>query len=695
LQHSRKARFLSSHKARTNLFVGALAALCCSLGALPSAHAAPATYRVNELLISVSPESDGPAEAQKIAAYGTILRYIPDLHLYHIQLAPTRAAGDPVVNAVPILKSLPEVRSAEPNYIRHIFSTPNDTYYSLQYGPKRVQADLGWGIWKPKQQVIIAIVDTGVDVNHPDLTNKILRDANGVVGYDAINNQRSAALDVYGHGTHVAGIAAAQVNNNTGVAGIAGWNGQTGNSDTHFIKIMPIRVLDTTGSGDDATIAQGITWAVDHGARVINLSLGSTGYTDVLNNACQYAWNHGGIVCAAAGNDGLPDINYPAADPHVLAVAATDMFDQLTDYTNYGSWVNVAAPGGANTDTDQIYSTMPTYNTNIQGFTYNLNYDYLSGSSMSTPFVAGEAALLMSQNPSLTSTQIYNLITTKVDAYSPIFGEHLASGAGRINVYKALLAATPSTGPLTAPLSGIFFQNAQSGQIALWSMTGQIVNNGKVVNLTPQANWNLAAEADMNGDGQIDLIFQNSASGQIAVWYMNGVTVTGSALISASPGTSWQVAGAGDFNGDGQVDLIFQNSQTHQVAVWYLNGTTLMGGGLVNAAPAAGWNIVGVADIIGSGRRDVIFQNTSSGQMAYWTVTGQTVTGSNVFPNIPGANYKVIGITDLNGDNNPDFVFQNSVTGQVAIWYMNGVVFEGGGLTSITPAPGWTAVGPR
>ena len=695
MKYTRKVRSLSFRKAQISLFIGSLTALCCMLGVLPSAFAAAATYRANEVLISVAPDSDTPEAAQKIAAYGTILRYIPDLHMYRIRLAPTRAAGDPVANAIPALKVLPEVRSAEPNYIRHIFSNPNDTYYSLQYGPKRVQADLGWGIWQPRQQVIIAVLDTGVDSGHPDLTNKILRDANGVVGYDAATAQRNTALDVYGHGTHVAGIAAAQVNNNGGVVGIAGWNGQAGNSDAHFIKIMPVRVLGSDGSGDDATIADGITWAVDHGARVINMSLGSTGYTDVLNNACQYAWGRGCIVCAAAGNDGLSDINYPAADPNVLAVAATDRNDQLTDYTNYGSWVNVAAPGGANNGADQIYSTMPTYNTNVSGFTYSLNYDYLSGTSMSTPFVAGEAALLMSQNPSLTNAQIYSLIVTKVDAYTRIFGERLGAGAGRINVYQALLAAAPSAPPLTAPLSGVFFQNARSGQLALWSMSGQTVNYGRVVNLTPSPNWNLVAEADMNADGQTDLIFQNSQSGQIAVWYMNGVTVLGSALFSATPGGGWQVTGAGDFNGDGQIDLVFQNAQTHQVAVWFLNGTTLIGGGLLNAAPDSGWNVVGVADITGSGRRDILFQNSASGQLAYWTVTGQTVTGSALIANIPGANYRVVALTDLNGDNNPDLAFQNTQTGQTAVWFLNGVVLQGGGLTSLRPDAGWKAAGPR
>ena len=695
MQYTRKARSFAFSRGRRNLLIGVLAALGGGLGSAPSALAAPAGYRANEVLVSVAPESDGPMEARRIAAYGTILRYLPNLHVYRVRLATTRAAGDPVVRAVPTLRSLPGVRSAEPNYIRHVFSTPNDTSYNLQYGPGRVQADLAWDIWKPKQQVIIAIVDTGVDSNHPDLTNKILRDANGVVGYDALTAQRDPALDVYGHGTHVAGIAAAQTNNGTGVAGIAGWNGQTGSSDTHFIKIMPIRALGADGNGDDASIADGVTWAVDHGARVINMSLGSTGYTDVLNNACQYAWGKGCIVCAAAGNDRVPDINYPAANNNVIAVAATDRGDKLTDYTNYGFWVQVAAPGGGNSGSDQIYSTMPTYNTNVAGFTYSLNYDYLSGTSMATPFVAGEAALIMSQNPSLTNSQVYHLILTQVDPYIPTAGETIASNAGRINVFKALQAAGNGPAALTPPLSGVFFQNAQTGQIALWNMSGQTVTGGRVVNLTPASNWKLVAEADMNADGQTDLIFQNALSGQVAVWYMNGVTVIGSALVPASPGANWQVAGAGDFNGDGQVDLIFQNSQSHQVAVWFLNGTTLIGGGLVNAAPAAGWSVVAVADIAGTGRRDVVFQNDASGQIAYWTVTGQTVTAATTLPTIPGANYRVVGFTDLNGDNNPDLVFQNTQNGQMAVWYLNGFLFQGGGAASLTPLAGWKAVGPR
>src|SRR5205823_2599115 len=168
------------------------------------------------------------------------------------------------------------------------------------------------------------------------------------------------ALDDYFHGTHCAGIAAAQVNNATGIAGIAGWNGVAGATDTYYTKLMPVKVMDSTGSGTNAGVATGITWAADHGAKVISLSM-SAGASSTLSNAVQYAWNKGCLLVAAAGNYSSSDFIYPAAYKNVISVAATDKTDTLTYYTNYGSWVTVAAPGGAATNSDYMYSTSPSY----------------------------------------------------------------------------------------------------------------------------------------------------------------------------------------------------------------------------------------------------------------------------------------------------------------------------------------------
>src|SRR5262249_32802988 len=157
-------------------------------------------------------------------------------------------------------------------------------------------------------------------------------------------------------GTHCAGIAAAQVNNSTGIAGISGWNGVAGATDTFYTKLMSVKVLDSTGTGSDASVAAGITWATDHGATVISMSLGGGG-SATLSNAVQYAWNHGVVVVAAAGNSASSALSYPAAYANVISVAATDKTDTLTFYSNYGSWVLVAAPGGGASGGDYIYST--------------------------------------------------------------------------------------------------------------------------------------------------------------------------------------------------------------------------------------------------------------------------------------------------------------------------------------------------
>lgn len=200
---------------------------------------------------------------------------------------------------------------------------------------------------------------------------------------------------------------------------------------------MPVKVLDSSGNGSDASVASGITWAADHGAKIISLSLGASSTSTTMNNAAQYAWNKGCLIVAAAGNSGSSALFYPAASPNVLSVAATDSSDTLAGFSNYGSWVQVAAPGVS------IYSTTPTY-----ANSFGLNYAWASGTSMATPHVAGEAALLLAQRPTLTNVQLKNLIVSNVDTYKPVSGHTIATGAGRINVLRALQAVS-TIAPIT------------------------------------------------------------------------------------------------------------------------------------------------------------------------------------------------------------------------------------------------------
>ncbi|MFD1394548.1 S8 family peptidase [Kroppenstedtia eburnea] len=271
-----------------------------------------------------------------------------------------------VEEAVKAYEKNPNVEYAEPNYIVKTQWTPNDPYFSSQqYGPQIMKAESAWDVTRSSSSVRIAIVDTGVQANHPDLSGKVIN------GYDFVDRDWNPN-DLNGHGTHCAGIAAASTNNGTGIAGMA-----------PNASIYAVRVLDANGSGSLNNVADGIVHAADNGAKVISLSLGSTGTSSTLENAVNYAWNKGSVVVAAAGNAGNTVRNYPAAYSNAIAVASTDRNDRKSSFSTYGSWVDVAAPGS------DIYSTYPTS-----------RYASLSGTSMATPHVAGVAGLLASQGRS-------------------------------------------------------------------------------------------------------------------------------------------------------------------------------------------------------------------------------------------------------------------------------------------------------
>src|SRR5690606_31280784 len=237
-----------------------------------------------------------------------------------------------------------------------------------------VNVPLTWDLYSPKKKITIAVIDSGIDMNHPDLKNQIVKPYNAL-------NPGSKPTDRNGHGTHVAGLAGAQTNNKIGVASIA-----------KNVSIMPIKVGDEAPSTID--VAEGIYYAVDNGAHIINLSLGGR-YSQYVDDAIQYAYKKGVVVVAASGNNGSNVQQYPAALTSVLSVAAIDTIaNSLADYSNYGNWVTIAAPG-----TD-LFSTIPT------SMNSTMPYAYLSGTSMASPMVASFAGLMKSQYPNLTHDQI-------------------------------------------------------------------------------------------------------------------------------------------------------------------------------------------------------------------------------------------------------------------------------------------------
>lgn len=286
---------------------------------------------------------------------------------------------------------------------------PNDPYYPLQWAPAAIGADEAWSLEQGDRSVVIAIVDSGVDYAHPDLAANYLSG-----GYDWVNGDADPRDD-NGHGTHCAGIAAATINNSAGIAGIA------------QVSILAEKVLDAGGSGYASTVASGITHAVDNGADIISLSLGSSSPSTTLQEACRYAWDNGCLVVAASGNGYGSPVLYPAAFETVIAVGSLDSNNALSSFSNYGSEQELVAPGSG------IYSTWP-----------GGQYKSSSGTSMATPFVAGVSALVKSRYPDMTNAELRSLLAATADDLGAA-GRDSYYGYGRVDAFEAVVCRSVIT----------------------------------------------------------------------------------------------------------------------------------------------------------------------------------------------------------------------------------------------------------
>ena len=307
--------------------------------------------------------------------------------------------GGSVAEAIEQYEKNPDVEYAEPNYIYSVQWTPDDPLFSShQWGPQKVRATSAWDVTKSNRSTRIAILDTGVQYDHPDLSGKV------ILGYDYVDDDWDP-YDNHGHGTASAGIAAAVTDNARGVAGMA-----------PNATIYAVRVLDNKGDGTLDDVANGIIHAADNGADVISLSLGGRNDSITLKKAVDYAWNKGAVVVAAAGNYGSSQPTYPAYYSNAIAVAAIDSDESKATFSNYGTWVDVAAPG---------VDICSTY--------LDDSYASLSGTSMAAPHVAGLAALLHAQGRS--APEIREAIENTA---SSISGTGTYWSKGRINAYRAV-----------------------------------------------------------------------------------------------------------------------------------------------------------------------------------------------------------------------------------------------------------------
>lgn len=318
------------------------------------------------------------------------------------------------------------IERAELDGIGGILQTiPNDPSFNQQYGLHNTGQTIGgepgvpgadisavdaWDIHTGTDDIIVAIVDTGITTGHPDLSGTLVTGYNSIDGSGNVNDSW-----IVPHGTHVAGIAAADTNNGVGMAGVS-WGA----------LIMPVKVLNDWGGGNETDIANGCIWAADNGAHVINMSLGVPSGITFFENAVNYAHDSGVLVIAASGNTPGAPIPPPAKWDNVMAVGSTDNRDDLSKFTTTGPEMSVTAPG-----TD-VYSTWVTW---LGESTYTLQ----SGTSMAAPHVAGLAALIWSADLELTNENIWQIIEDTADdlgtpGWNPQFGH------GRINAYSAINA---------------------------------------------------------------------------------------------------------------------------------------------------------------------------------------------------------------------------------------------------------------
>ena len=290
-----------------------------------------------------------------------------------------------------------------------------------------VDAPEAWIITTGSPEIKIAILDSGIDQNHPDLMDK--------VEVDIKFTDSETVDDLYGHGTHVAGIAAASTNNEIGIAGVG-----------YDSSLMNVKVLGDNGYGAYSWISEGIIWAANNGADVINLSLGGPRKSTTLKDAVDYAWGKGVVIVAAAGNSANPSKTYPGYYDKCIAVAATDNNDVKASFSSYGSWVDVAAPG------ENVYSTFPNHPFYLQTvYGRSQNYDFGNGTSMSTPHVAGIAALVWAENPELSNQDVRDRIEQTADA---VVGTGSYWTWGRVNACNAVggsCSAEPTPPPEPEP----------------------------------------------------------------------------------------------------------------------------------------------------------------------------------------------------------------------------------------------------
>ncbi|TWT07053.1 S8 family serine peptidase [Planococcus sp. CPCC 101016] len=353
--------------------------------------------------------------------------------------------GETVETYTKELEARTDVKRVEPDYLVQLTHTPNDPYFNyFQYHHDNIETERAWDKTKGSSDVVVAVLDSGFDLNHQDLTNQII----------SAYSTSSTGFSVDDHGTHVAGIIGSSIDNYAFGAGVA--------PET---SIMAIDVFE----GEFAyttDVVEGIYTAVSAGADIINMSLGSYESSYYYNNAIQYAYQNGVVIVAAAGNDATTRTHYPSSYDNVISVGSTTSYDGSSSFSNYGYDIDIVAPGSG------IYSTLP----------YG-SFGSMNGTSMASPVVAGVAALVLANEPQLTNDQVVNrLLTTTKDLGS--YGKDYIYGNGLVNARQALKIMdipSPTVNDIqddSTSVSGYLPFEIENGKVIIRDQSGNVIGSG-------------------------------------------------------------------------------------------------------------------------------------------------------------------------------------------------------------------------
>lgn len=549
--------------------------------------------------------------------------------------------------------------------------TPNDFYYGNQWYLSKIKADSAWDKISGSPDMVIAVIDSGIQINHPDLKNNIWKntreipgngiddDKNGFIddvnGWDFVNNTPDPSPKFMSgwteagvsHGTMVAGIIAAQGNNNEGVAGVT-WQAQ----------IMPLKVLNDKGEGKLSNVIRAIDYAINNGADIINLSFVSFNYSEAMQEAIRRAHNAGIMIVAAAGNEQADGVGYdiektpiyPACydgdtgENMVIGVAATDALDQKAKFSSYGSrCVDLVAPGISFFSTVTAGS-VPDYPNKI--------YDgYWSGTSMAAPQVSATLALIAQANPELSRREIVNILFASTDNISRLNPDYPGQlGNGRLNVNQAVEMAKEKLYSRVGRLI-ILPQNVKNKEVKLSAANGDLVNK---LPLDLKGGESIAT-GDVNGDGLEETVIGSGANTepQIKIYSTNGKLIKSILAYDRSFRGGLSVALV-DTNGDEQMEIAVAQAArgTGQIKIFDFNGQ-LKKQFLVDGKYWRGGLNLAAGDIDGNGDQEVVaaYGSGAEPQVKIFNVNGKAIGAFLAYEKKFRGGVKV-AVANLNGRKN-------------------------------------------